>query len=62
MTDTAIAIPLAMICLTYLVFAHNPKVRHERIWKAESPLQPLLALWGLFWYLFIGLSLSCICG
>jgi len=58
MTNTAIAIPLAMICLTYLIFAHDPKVKHERILKAESPAQPLLALWGLFWYLFIGSNLS----
>jgi hypothetical protein len=54
MTNGAIAIPLAMICLTYLVFSNDPRVRPRTVWKAESPLQPLLALWGLFWFSFIG--------
>ena len=58
MTDTAIALSLAMICLTYFVFINNRNVKPERIWKAESPLQPLLALWGLGWYLFVGRSPS----
>ena len=55
MTNGAIAIPLAMICLAYLFFSNDPKVRPRTVWKAESPLQPFLALWGLFWFSFIGL-------
>src|SRR5579859_2920503 len=57
MTNTAIAIPVATICLTYLVFSNNRKIKQESIPKAESPAQPVLAIWGLFWFTFVSLIL-----
>jgi hypothetical protein len=57
MTTTAISIPCALLCLTYLVFSNNPRIRSRVPWEAQSPLQPLLAMYGLVAYSFVGLTL-----
>jgi hypothetical protein len=47
-----------MICLSYLRFSTHPRIKPHGVRKAQSPLQPFLALWGFGWSVIIGLPLT----
>lgn len=53
-----ILIAWAILCCTYLFFRHAVRSGHvPTVEAADSPLQPWLAIWGLFWSVLVGRSL-----
>jgi amino acid permease len=57
MVGVSIVIPWAILCFTYLLFRSALKAKGlNSVAEAESPLQPALAIWGLFWSIVVASS------
>lgn len=57
LVGVCIVIPWAVLCRTYLVFRKALKESNrDTVPEAESPFQPWLAYWGLFWSTMVGIN------
>jgi amino acid permease len=57
LVGACIIIPWAVLCGTYLVFRKALEDgNYATVPEAESPFQPWLACWGLFWSTMVGIT------